>query len=142
MSKPIPLKSLSDLAQCKPVMELSSLLDTKHKQSFDVLEAAFASREDNSIGSNSSNTSFAKHSCLIIAKETNPALHYLKHIVEKNGWRAILGKHGDGEDALRVLKLRNWGKYFRQVLSHVISQILTCTSTSFVLYSTLRCCVY
>ena len=40
MSKPIPLKSLSDLAQCKPVMELSSLLDSKHKQSFDVLEAA------------------------------------------------------------------------------------------------------
>ena len=115
MSKPIPLKSLSDLAHCKPVMELSSLLDTKHKQSFDVLEAAFAAREDNSIGSNSSNTSFAKHSCLIIAKETNPALHYLKHIVEKIGWRAIIEKHGDGEDALRVLKLRNWGKYILQV---------------------------
>jgi len=116
MGKPVPLKSLKDLAQCKPVVEASVLLDMKFRKSCDAIEAATARSDEggsrSSRSSVSSTTStFAKHSCLIVTKEMDPTLHSLQHIVEKNGWRAVV-KYGGGEDALRLLKLRNWDTVF------------------------------
>lgn len=120
MGKPVPLKSLKDLAHCKPVMEASAFLDHKFKKTCDAMEAASKLAEARSDGESKSSgsslssatTTFAKHSCLIVAKETDPALQLLQRIVEKNGWRAVVVKHGDGEDALRLLKLRKWDTVF------------------------------
>lgn len=143
MGKPVPLKSLKDIAQCRPVIEASTFLDTRFKGLCDALEAACAgrtvaqqqqhdgedcgascSRSNSSISSTAS--SFAKFSCLIITKNemgissTSSPLsqsqqqrvgHSIQRIVEKNGWRAV-AKHGSGEDALRLLKLRNWDVAF------------------------------
>mmetsp|Transcript_1689 Transcript_1689/g.2692 ORF Transcript_1689/g.2692 Transcript_1689/m.2692 type:complete len:398 (-) Transcript_1689:194-1387(-) len=143
MGKPVPLKSLKDIAQCRPVIEASAFLDTRFKRSCDALEAACAGRtvaqqqphggEDCGASSSRSNSSisstassFAKYSCLIITKNetgnspTSSPLspshqqrvgHSIQRIVEKNGWRAV-AKHGSGEDALRLLKLRNWDVAF------------------------------
>lgn len=125
MGKPVPLKSLTDLAKCKPVMDASVYLDMRFKKSCDALEAAsklaeeMAARSDeerskssrSSVSSSFANT-FTKHVCLIVAKETEPALQYIKRIAEKNGWRVVVEAHGDGEDALRLLKLRKWDAVF------------------------------
>ena len=123
MGKPVPLKSLKDIAQCKPVIEAGLLLDIKHKKSCDAVEAAskLAEARSDEGGSTSKCSSassshiistFAKHSCLIVTKGTEPALKSIKCIVEKNGWRAVVDSNGDGEDALRLLKLRNWDAVF------------------------------
>ena len=53
---------------------------------------------------------FCSH--LLGLKDTEPALHLCKRIAEKNGWRTVVETHGDGEDALRLLKLRNWDAAF------------------------------
>mmetsp|Transcript_29583 Transcript_29583/g.54170 ORF Transcript_29583/g.54170 Transcript_29583/m.54170 type:complete len:1093 (-) Transcript_29583:158-3436(-) len=145
MGKPVPLKSLKDVAQCRPVLEASAFLDTRFKRSCDALEAAYAGRkmaqqqqhdrEDCGVSKSSSRSnssisstasSFAKYSCLIITNDetgnssTSSPLspsqqqrvgHSIQRIVEKNGWRAV-AKHGSGEDALRLLKLRNWDVAF------------------------------
>ena len=65
------------------------------------------SSAQSSVSSHSS-TTFAKHSCLIVIQESEPTLQALQRIIQRNGWRAVTVKHGDGEDALRLLKLRNW----------------------------------
>lgn len=53
---------------------------------------------------------FCSH--LLGLKDTEPALHLCKRIAEKNGRRTVVDSHGDGEDALRLLKLRNWDAAF------------------------------
>jgi DNA-binding response OmpR family regulator len=45
-------------------------------------------------------------------KESEPALYVCKRVAEKNGWRVVVDTHGDGESALRLLKLRNWDAAF------------------------------
>ena len=122
MGKPVPLKSLKDLAQCKPVFEAGVILDKGFKKSCDAMEAASklaesrsdegGSRSSRSSMSSTTRSTFEKHTCLIVTKETDPALHNLVRIVEKTGWRAVVAKHGDGEDALRLLKMRNWDMVF------------------------------
>ena len=83
MGKPVPLKSLKDLSQCKPVMEMSSLLDTKHRKSCDSIQALAEELSEGSVGSKSSrssksssnaNSTFSKHSCLIVSKATDPSI--------------------------------------------------------------------
>ena len=101
------------------MIEAAVFLDLKFKLSCDAMEAAaeLAEARSDENGSKSSRSSvssaamstFAKHSCLIVTKETDPSLQSLQRIVEKNGWRAVVVKHGDGEDALRLLKLRQVG---------------------------------
>mmetsp|Transcript_47018 Transcript_47018/g.98604 ORF Transcript_47018/g.98604 Transcript_47018/m.98604 type:complete len:1018 (-) Transcript_47018:48-3101(-) len=114
MGKPVPLKSLKDLAQCKPVMEASAFLDLKFKKSCDALDVAMA-KADESGSSRSSVSStastFNKPSCLIVAREMDSTMHTLQRIVEKNGWRAVV-KQGSGDDAFRLLKLRKWDTVF------------------------------
>lgn len=124
MGKPVPLKSLKDLAQCKPVQEAGVLLDLKFKQSRDALEAACHDaeiRSDEGSGSSKSHdavrsssvsshsTSFAKYSALI-AMPDEPSLHSLQRILQNYGWRTVVVSNG--EDALRLLKLRNWDTVF------------------------------
>ncbi|KAL9182304.1 hypothetical protein ACHAXT_012956 [Thalassiosira profunda] len=112
MSKPVPLKSLKDLAQSKPVMEASAAIDVKLRRSSEDIEAVSKiaeekSDEEQSRSSRSSTTTstFTKHSALL-AVEDQPTLHSLQRIVEKYGWRAVVVSNG--EDALRLLKLRKW----------------------------------
>lgn len=103
-------------------MEASAILDLKFKKSCDALEAASKiaearmdeseSRSSHSSISSSTPSTFTKHSCLIVSKESDPTMQCLQRIVEKNGWRAVVVKHGDGEDALRLLKLRKWDMVF------------------------------
>lgn len=134
MGKPVPLKSLTDLAESKPVTEASLFLEARFQRSNDAIDAACKGRgaedqqqqheaEDssNSLCSTSSLSSaastFSKQSCLIVTKKetdsSSPssqhyrAGHFLQRLAEKNGWRTVV-KHGGGEDALRLLKLRKW----------------------------------
>lgn len=126
VGKPIPLKSLKDLAECKPVLEASALLDARHKQSIGaILEAAnrmerLASDDERSKSSGCSHTSSqenssfsdtllsAKASCLIV--ENTSERSTLRQIAEKSGWKVLAVK--GGEDAIRLLKMRNWGIVF------------------------------
>jgi len=122
MGKPIPLKSLKDIAECKPVLEASALLDAKHKQSVSaILDAAdrmerLASDDErskssvSSQGHSSTSDSFlsAKSSCLIVENSSDRSM--LRQIAEKSGWKVVAVRGGD--DAIRLLKMRNWGIVF------------------------------
>ena len=123
MGKPIPLKSLKDLANCKPVAEASALLDARHKKSLSaILDAAdrmeklnsdderSRSSSQSSHGLSSASDSFlsAKSSCLIVENKTERSM--LRQIAEKSGWKVVAVRGGD--DAIRLLKMRNWGIVF------------------------------
>merc|ERR1712071_200316 len=119
MGKPVPLKSLKDLAQCKRVLEASTLLEAMFKRSSEVLVAATKLAEeisDEGEDSKSSRSSFSSTngSCLkqstLIAMREEPDLHALKRIVEKAGWRVAVVNNGG--DALRLLKMKNWDAVF------------------------------
>lgn len=131
MGKPIPLKSLKDLAECKAVLDAHAVLDARHKQSVKaILEAAdelerltsddersrssFSSkRSKSSVSSQPSSASdsllLAKSSCLIVENITSDR-SMLRQIAEKSGWKVVAVKSGD--DAIRLLKMRNWGIVF------------------------------
>lgn len=134
MGKPVPLKSLKDLSQCKPVMEMSSLLDTKHRKSCDNIQALTEEFSEGSVGSKSSrssksssnaNSTFSKHSCLIVSKATDPSTPAIKRIADKVGWRVVIS-HGDGEDAIRLLKMRNWDAVFIDNELSILSGAICC----------------
>jgi len=121
MGKPIPLKTLKDLAECKPVLDASALLDARHKQSVKaILEAADRMERLNnsdddrssvsSQGQSSASDSFlsAKLSCLIVENTSDRSI--LRQIAEKGGWKVVAVKRG--QDAIRLLKMRNWGIVF------------------------------
>ncbi|KAL7497558.1 hypothetical protein ACHAWT_006100 [Skeletonema menzelii] len=122
MGKPIPLKSLKDLAECKTVLEASTLLDARHKQSVSViLDAAdrmerLTSDDEKSKSSVSSHghSSFsdtllsAKSSCLIVENTSERSM--LWQMAEKSGWKVVAVR--GGEHAIRLLKMRNWGIVF------------------------------
>lgn len=121
MGKPVPLKALKDLSQCKEVTQASIVLDSKHKKAFDDINAALCVSENRTAsksgskslqGSSVSSGTFATQCCLIVAEEAEPALLLTKHIAEKSGWRVVVETHGDGESALRLLKMRNWDAAF------------------------------
>ena len=61
--------------------------------------------------SSASASTFAKPSCLVVAKDPDQSIQSIKCIAENLGWRAITA-NGDGEDVLRLLKLRNWDAVF------------------------------
>lgn len=61
--------------------------------------------------SSASTSTFAKPSCLVVAKDSDQSIQSIKCIAENLGWRAITA-NGDGEDVLRLLKLRNWDAVF------------------------------
>lgn len=138
MGKPVPLKSLKDLANCKPVMEASLFLDAMFKRSCEALEAAEArldeggSKSSISSSMSSSTTHANRQTCLIVTKDKDPSLYVLQGIVEKNGWRAVV-KHGNGDDALRLLKLKSWdaGKISASFFASGFLMYLThlCTSS-------------
>ncbi|KAL7540671.1 hypothetical protein ACHAXR_010289 [Thalassiosira sp. AJA248-18] len=147
MGKPVPLKSLKDLAQCKPVLEASALLDIIYQKSCDAMESVSklaearsdegCSRSARSSASSSTST-FTKQSCLIVTKESDPNQRPIQLIVEKHGWRAVV-VNGGGEDALRLLKLRNWDTVRLQalvcscsLLSHAFSTTIMIESNVFI----------
>lgn len=126
MGKPVPLKSLKDLAECKPVTDASAVLDGRHKRSVvAMLKAAngigsIQDDDDKSKSSKSSEgqsmsssvsdsiSSSAKLSCLIVENNSDRSL--LGQIAEISGWKVVVVK--TGTDALRLLKMRNWGIVF------------------------------
>jgi len=109
MGKPVPLKSLKDLAECKPVSGSGSLLDAKHQESLSATDMADLFDEDKSSCSSSMSLSERglRQSCLIAKDNSDPSLHSLQRLVEICGWRVVVVNNGD--DALRMLKLRNFG---------------------------------
>ena len=129
MSKPIPLKSLKDLAECKPVMDASIYLDRRYVQVICMriyvhITLCFTNKRipifshkklcdelRSSDCSSASTSTFAKPSCLVVAKDSDQSIQSIKCIAENLGWRAITA-NGDGEDVLRLLKLRNWDAVF------------------------------
>lgn len=123
MGKPIPLKSLKDLAECKAVLEADALLEARHKQSLSaILEAAdrmerlnsddekSKSSVSSSLGHSSVSDSLltAKSSCLIVENTSDRST--LRQIAEKSGFKVVAVRGGD--DAIRLLKMRNWGIIF------------------------------
>ena len=64
--------------------------------------------------SSASTSTFAKPSCLVVAKDSDQSIQSIKRIAENLGWRVITA-NGDGEDVLRLLKLRNWDAVFLSI---------------------------
>ncbi len=121
MGKPIPLKSLKDLAESKPVLEASALLDNRHRKSVEaILEAAdrmerLTSDDERSKSSLSSSHGLSSHgissaSDFVLIVEHCSERSLLRQIVDKSGWQVVAVKSGN--DALRLLKMRNWGAVF------------------------------
>jgi PleD family two-component response regulator len=122
MGKPIPLKSLKDLAESKPVLEASTLLDNRHRKSVEaILEAAdrmerLTSDDEKSKSSLSSSHGLSSHglsssaSDIVLIVEHCTERSLLRQIVDKSGWQVVAVKCSD--DALRLLKMRNWGVVF------------------------------
>lgn len=121
MGKPIPLKTLKDLAECKPVSDASAFLDARHQQSVKaILEAADRMERLNnsdddrssvsSQGQSSASDSLlsAKSPCLIVENTSDRSM--IRQVAEKSGWKVVAVKHG--QDAIRLLKMRNWGIVF------------------------------
>lgn len=117
MGKPVPLKSLKDLAECKPVMEARVILDRKFTDSvraFEETERIAEARSDEekskSSGSLSTlNENAVRQTCLIAQNKTETKIRSLRRLVEACGWRAVVVNNGN--DAERMLKMRNWGKW-------------------------------
>ncbi|KAL7470210.1 hypothetical protein ACHAXS_011341 [Conticribra weissflogii] len=109
MGKPVPLKSLKDLAESKTVSEAGALLDAKHQESVNAIEMVDLLDEEKSSCSSSMSLSEKglRQSCLIAKNNSDPALQSLQRLVEICGWRVVVVNNGD--DALRMLKLRNFG---------------------------------
>lgn len=84
------------------------------------LRPSAASSSQRQVHASLTNNGFSSlHECLHLfcsylldLKDTEPALHLCKRIAETNGWRTVVETHGDGEDALRLLKLRDWDAAF------------------------------
>jgi CheY-like chemotaxis protein len=136
MSKPIPVKTLKDITStsnyamasfvhidnltnvysitpaCKQVVDAGHLLDARFDESFDALEASFSKCPADSISGSirsesSSSGNAAKPSCLLVENTPDDGVHSLQRFVELNGWKSVVVT--SGEDALRLLKMRNWG---------------------------------
>eukprot|EP00573_Skeletonema_grethae_P011720 CAMPEP_0201699314 /NCGR_PEP_ID=MMETSP0578-20130828/23295_1 /ASSEMBLY_ACC=CAM_ASM_000663 /TAXON_ID=267565 /ORGANISM="Skeletonema grethea, Strain CCMP 1804" /LENGTH=902 /DNA_ID=CAMNT_0048186055 /DNA_START=199 /DNA_END=2903 /DNA_ORIENTATION=- len=123
MGKPIPLKSLKDIATCKPVLEADALLEARHKQSLGaILDAADRmeklnsddERSRSSVSSSQGHSSVsdsllsAKATCLIVENTSDRSI--VRQIAEKSGFKIVAVRGGD--DAIRLLKMRNWGIVF------------------------------
>ena len=135
MSKPIPIKTLKDLAsKCigwnyscvsftsfliqpskldsKAVIDAGHLLDSTFETKYDEMEEGFSRCVDSnsnslSYSAKSDSSDTQKKSCLIVLSKPDNSEHSLKRLAELNGWKSAVVFTGD--DALRLLKIRNWG---------------------------------
>jgi DNA-binding response OmpR family regulator len=90
------------------VVEAGHLLDSKFEESFDAMEAGFTKCDDSISGSmKSESSSETKQNCLIVENTPDDSVHSLQRLVELNGWKTVVVS--SGEDALRLLKMKNWG---------------------------------
>lgn len=117
MGKPVPLKSLSDIAKCKEVTNASIQLDliySRSRQEFvDAARASEISRLHNedvhslrsSMTSLSSNSNNAKKTCLIVEQDAD-ACRSLKRLAMAHGYSVV--SVTTAEDGIRLLKLRMW----------------------------------
>ena len=122
MGKPVPLKSLSEIAKCKEVIDASSQLDliySRSRQEFvDAARASEISRLNNDDGHSlrssmtsmcSSNSQNAKKTCLIVEQDAD-ACRSLKRLAKAQGYSVV--SVTTAEDGIRLLKLRMWGVCF------------------------------
>lgn len=96
-------------SDCKQVIDSGNILDSRYKESFNAMEAGFSKCADSVSGSaDSESADLSKPSCLIVEHVPDrDDVHSIQRFVELNGWKTVVVT--SGEDALRLLKMRNWG---------------------------------
>lgn len=116
--KPVTMKHLQELEKSEPLVEVSKMLDTVLTLEGTCPDIEIASTDVGSVDSADSeqylaNVSSAQRGtddgpvCLIAEPASNIVM---KDAVERLGWRAV--HVHDGEDALRLMKMRNWDAVF------------------------------
>eukprot|EP00804_Cyclotella_cryptica_P027726 CCRYP_020462-RA/>CCRYP_020462-RA protein AED:0.06 eAED:0.06 QI:995/1/1/1/0.75/0.66/9/93/889 len=97
MSKPITLKTLKDLAYSEAVVNAGLILDARPEETFNTME----------LGSSKGSCESMNRHCLIVENmPDNGGAISLQRLIELNGWKSVVVKSGD--DAMRLLKMRNW----------------------------------
>ena len=94
------------------VIDAGRLLDSMFETKYNKMEEGFSKCNDscslsNSMKSSDSLDDSKKKSCLIVLSKPDSSEHSLQRLVELNGWKSVVVLAGD--DALRLLKIRNWG---------------------------------
>ena len=116
--KPVTMKHLQELEQSEPLVEVSKMLDTVLTLEGTGPGLEIASTDMGSVDSADSDNYLANLTsaqrgagdgpvCLIAEPASNIVM---KDAVERLGWRAV--HVHDGEDALRLMKMRNWDAVF------------------------------
>jgi len=103
-SKPVSLKSLQELSKCPEVMEKSKQLDDMHAESKKI-EVADKETTRPLVSPEKSHGLV----CLI-AEDSKVEGMALARVIEKSGFRVSVVENG--EDALRLLKMRQWNVVF------------------------------
>lgn len=114
-SKPVTMKHLQELEQSEPLIEVGKKLDTVLTVDTEITEMDFdddlaPSETDHFHETNIAHAQrSAEHGpiCLIVEPAGNTVM---KEGTERLGWHAV--HVHDGEDALRLLKMRNWDAVF------------------------------
>ena len=115
-TKPIPLKILKLLSANEKVLEASKKLDDKYESMMIAQEeearsmAQFMDKtkhtENLSASSSISAQGHFSSPCCLIAEDSHSIAKALKRCVESRGW--CVSVVDNGEDGLRLLKMRNW----------------------------------
>ena len=119
ISKPLPLKTLKDLSFSDEVKNTSNLLNQKFEETIKAQEKElkfFSQYLDSTVGGDDascSSISIAEHTAgpaCLIGEDLKSTYKVLVKYIEQRGWRPFIVKRG--EEALKLLKLRNWEAVF------------------------------
>jgi len=113
-SKPLPLKLLKELSLSDRVIEQTKILDKRYSEKC-LKHSAEPSRSDDTLNddvsiSSLSLTGNSSIPMCLIAEGSNSVRKALGKCVQLSGWRSAIVK--DGEDALRLLKIRSYDAVF------------------------------
>mmetsp|Transcript_23736 Transcript_23736/g.34605 ORF Transcript_23736/g.34605 Transcript_23736/m.34605 type:complete len:962 (-) Transcript_23736:631-3516(-) len=116
MTKPVSLKSLKGLPDRSEVRAVSAALDKKFEsdnmQVYDEIPEIVSNvrqQEQNLSKPPSSNSDYSVPVCLV-ADDSKTVAKLLVRVIESRGWKVSMVHNG--EDALRLLKMRNWDAVF------------------------------
>lgn len=119
LSKPVSLKTLKELSTCKKVLDSAKVLGEHFAQVQEVKLrtereiSKFCDRhdeEEDSLSNSNSSSNEKRTPVCIIADDSISTCKLMKTAIERHGWRASIANNG--EEALKLLKMRNWDAVF------------------------------
>ena len=123
--KPVTYKQLSDLQKSKELKVVSDRLDEIAAEGVMTMDTVTNQEIGQSTGSaenaaeSRASSSSSVHCCLIAAQDTTSDISAIEKAAEKKAWKTVVVH--DGEEALRLLKMRNWDAVLMDEVLPVLS---------------------